>query len=256
MSDSSEDYNDYIVKLEGEDNFELWANTARDTLEMLHLDGFITGTETPPPPEDTGTLCLFKQRKHRAWQLIHRSVMLFVQQNHLIVPGSSMGRLCGIPNTFDPKVLWDKLHGWYNNLSPGKKHDYLRELISLDCNQFGERDHIDSLINRAQWLRRRLEGAGVPIADEMFKICLRAALFPRHPSQTVRDLVIRHYDTWQDSDKMVDELRKFRHEINAELNVHRQLQKEEGNRRRRDTDNQPRQSSGQTGDSGKRGSRH
>ncbi|EGZ74623.1 hypothetical protein NEUTE2DRAFT_103531 [Neurospora tetrasperma FGSC 2509] len=190
---SDDDDRPEIPRLQGEENFEMWECLAINTLRMLGLEGFIRGTETPPlgnTPEAINALRGFKNRRWNAWNLLNQSVV-------------------------------------YNNIDADRKLDLLRELTSIHYRQF---DDIVAFLDRAQWLRRRLERAGMPIADEMMKTCLYGGVFPSYHSNTLETRIIERYNDLN-SQEMMSGMRKFSDAIQRELNSYQQEQQEINRRR-------------------------
>ncbi|KAK3951985.1 hypothetical protein QBC32DRAFT_152196 [Pseudoneurospora amorphoporcata] len=244
-SSSDEDNTPKIMVLRGEENFGLWECYVIHVFEMLGLEGFLRGTETPPlgnTPEDMEKLASFRDRKWRAWNLLYESVQSFTARKDIHIRG------CGPYNRlddYDAKVLWDELQRWYTNISPAQKLDFLRELTTIDYRQF---DDIDAFLARAEFLQRRLGRLGMPVSDEM-KTCMYGCLFAHHPSKILEWLFIVRYDEW-DSDNMILEIRKNRFAIQDEANRHQREQQETTRRR-----NANGQSSGHRGGSRQRGRR-
>ncbi|ESA42414.1 hypothetical protein GE21DRAFT_7144 [Neurospora crassa] len=228
MCDSSDDDDrPEIPMLQGEENFEIWECLAINTLKTLGLEGFIRGTETPPlgnTPEAIQALRGFKNRRWKAWNLLNQSILI-ARFHHLIYidgygPYDQLDD-CD-PKFCDPKFLWDGVQSWYNNIDKKTKLDFLRELTSIHYRQFGD---IVAFLNRAQWLRRRLERAGMPIADEMMKTCLYGGVSPYYHSKTLETRIIERYNDLN-SQEMISGIRKFSKDIQRELNIYQQEQQE------------------------------
>ncbi|KAK3499100.1 uncharacterized protein B0T23DRAFT_8226 [Neurospora hispaniola] len=228
MYDSSDDDDrPEIPRLQGEENFEMWECLAIDTLRMLGLEGFIRGTETPPlgnTPKAINALRGFKNRRWNAWNLLNQSVLVAKFQGLIYIDG--YGPYDQLDDC-DPKFLWDGVQSWYNNISADRKLDFLRELTSIHYRQF---DDIVTFLDRAQWLRRRLERAGMPIADEMMKTCLYGGVFPSYHSNTLETRIIERYNDLN-SQEMISGIREFSDVIQRDLNYHQQEQQEINRRR-------------------------
>lgn len=209
--------------LQEEENFEMWECFAIHTLRMRGLEGFTRGTETPPPlgntPEAINALRGFKYRRANAWNLLNQSVVVARLQGLIYIDG--YGPYDQLDDC-DPKFLWDGVQSWYNNIDAKTKLDFLRELTSIHYRQF---DDIVAFLNRAQWLRRRLERAGMPIADEMMKTCLYGGVSPYYHSKTLETHIIKRYNDLN-SQEMISGIRKFSKDIQRELNYYQQEQQE------------------------------
>ncbi|EGO61354.1 hypothetical protein NEUTE1DRAFT_98474 [Neurospora tetrasperma FGSC 2508] len=205
---SDDDDRPEIPRLQGEENFEMWECLAINTLRMLGLEGFIRGTETPPlgnTPEAINALRGFKNRRWNAWNLLNQSVVVARLQGLIYIDG--YGPYDQLDDC-DPKFLWDGL-------------------TSIHYRQF---DDIVAFLDRAQWLRRRLERAGMPIADEMMKTCLYGGVFPSYHSNTLETRIIERYNDLN-SQEMMSGMRKFSDAIQRELNSYQQEQQEINRRR-------------------------
>ncbi|KAK3501763.1 hypothetical protein B0T13DRAFT_526049 [Neurospora crassa] len=190
MYDSSDDDDrPEIPRLQGEENFEM-------------------GTETPPlgnSPEAIQALRGFKNRRWNAWNLLNQSVLVARLQGLIYIDGYGMYDQLDDRN---PKSLWDGVQSWYN-IGTVRKLDFLRELTSIHYRQF---EDIVAFLDRAQWLRRRLERAGMPIADEMMKTCLYGGVFPYYHSITLETRIFERYNDLTPQE-MMSGMRKFSDDI-------------------------------------------
>ncbi|KAK3350760.1 hypothetical protein B0H65DRAFT_439750 [Neurospora tetraspora] len=190
-TDSSPDAGLELPELKGEDNFELWDRSVLDTFKIYGLEGFVKGTETPPPSdtaEDYLDLQTFNDRRLCAFRIIYTSSTPIHLQ---LLPYGYDGYQ--LPDVLDPQVLWDAIHRWdvAVHLNTLAKVKLVRELSHIHHSGF---DNLREFMRRANWLRRRLERAGVPIADELMKTYVLSGL-TRYPDENwVTSLFIKASD--------------------------------------------------------------
>ncbi|KAK3951984.1 hypothetical protein QBC32DRAFT_324782 [Pseudoneurospora amorphoporcata] len=156
----------YLPELKGEENFDVWERRVLGTIRIQGLEGFVKGTETPPPSdtaEDILDLGVFEERRLCAFQIIFKSSEPI--HSKLLLYGYRADQW---PDDFDPQALWDAIHRWDlgEHLGPLGKVKSVRELSNIHHSQF---NNLNELTGRANWLRRRLERASVPIAHELMK---------------------------------------------------------------------------------------
>ncbi|KAL0466880.1 hypothetical protein QR685DRAFT_91469 [Neurospora intermedia] len=164
--DTPPDFGLKLPELKGEDDFESWDLRVLGILRIHGLKGFVTGTEIPPPsdtPEDFQDLQTFNDRRRCAYRSIYYSTKPI--HSELYLSGYNTNEL---PDDLDPKALWDAIHRWdlISHLHISAKVDLVRELSHIHHSQF---DNLLEFKRRAEWLRCRLERAGVTIkrrADE------------------------------------------------------------------------------------------
>lgn len=181
-----------LPELKGEDNFESWDCRVLGTLRRLGLEGFVKGTETPPPsdtPEDCQDLQIFNDRRRCAYRIIYYSTKTI--HSELSLSGYNTDEL---PDDLDPKALWDAIHRWdvISHLHISAKVDLVRELSHIHHSEF---DNLLEFKCRANWLRRRLERAGVTINDELMKTYVLSGL-RNHPDEYWTTFLFMEASDW------------------------------------------------------------
>ncbi|CCC09032.1 unnamed protein product [Sordaria macrospora k-hell] len=180
-----------LEELKGGENFEKWNRYVLDVFRIFGLEGFVKGTETPPPSdtdEDKSDLRVFHERRLCAFRVIHNSSRAI----HSRLRGYSFDCI-RLPDDLDPKALWDAIHRWDLAVHLGTYGKIkLLELSHIHHSQFG---NLNEYMRRADWLRRRLQRAGVPIADELMKTYVLSGL-TSYPDETWAMLVAIKAEDW------------------------------------------------------------
>ena len=181
-----------LLKKDGE-NFEEWRRDVLDCLRILDIDGFVEGTETPPAivtREDKRNFRVFHERRRCALAIIFCSSWPV----HLSLKYYGFDCTVNRPTVLGPKAMWDAIHRWdlAVHLRTTDKMELVKELRHIQHSQF---DSLSEFMRRVDWLHRRLERAGMPIADELMKTHVRNGLI-EHPDDTWIMLLLRQVDDW------------------------------------------------------------
>lgn len=154
-----------IPTLAGEDTFEAWHNALLLQLAYHDVDDIVIGNEQAPAyTTSTEVQKRFKKKQVLAYTMLSNSIQ----------PILTMLQALGLSDNkpkqvLDPRSLYDAIIKWDSEISAEHKFRLVEELTEIDHSQFPS---LSAFLDRALWLRRRLQRAFFEVSDELMDMLL------------------------------------------------------------------------------------
>ena len=156
-----------IPVLSSEDDFEPWHEALVLRMCYYEVDGIITGVAQPPANSDDRKD--FNKKKMMTYAMLSDSVQPILGMIKDLDYNSK--------HSLDPHSLYQAILQWDSEISAEHKFRLVTELTTIDQSKFV---NLQAFLDRALWLRRRLERAHFNIDDEFMNMLLLKGINSHH----------------------------------------------------------------------------
>ncbi|KAK3402837.1 hypothetical protein B0T20DRAFT_388517 [Sordaria brevicollis] len=154
-----------LPDLTGEEAYEAWYDALISHLIYHDLDDIVLGKQKAPVSTSSpGVQMNFKMKQILAYTMIATSIKPIMSKLE------AMGLIDKTAkNPIDPRSLFDAVVRWYSNISAAHMFRLVKELTEIKHSDF---PNLDAFLDRALWLRRRLQSVFFDVSDEFMDMLL------------------------------------------------------------------------------------